>query len=620
MSIHLIKYRKDIEGLRALSILLVIGYHAFPRLFPGGFIGVDIFFVISGFLITKIILNNLELDSFSFIEFYSRRIRRIFPSLLLLLLVCLVFGWFVLYATEYKRLSEHVAAGSAFLQNIVLLNEIGYFEKSVETKPLVHLWSLSIEEQFYILWPAILWVLFKKQLNITVFLIFLLSLSFITNIHLIDSDPITTFYSPQSRFWELIVGATWASFLFRNKTLKGFSLLTSNFLSYLGFGLIVVGVFLIDSTKKFPGFWALIPTIGALFLIAADEKGVINQQFLSNNLMTWFGKISYPLYLWHWTLLSFGQIITANKLSDIQKIMLIVVSILLSYLTYKYWENLLRFKGKKVTVCLFVGMLLIGIQGWNFYQRDGLEFRHKYVTDIYGGRPPQTDQQCLSKFMELSPGFCRLSDNTKNLEVLIIGDSFAHNDYSGLANLYAGWEKSIAMVGWPGHQPFLKETHEGNFEPESANRMNKLIVDIANNESIKTVMLTMRQPEIDILIKSQLIRTVKYFESNGKKVIFIYPPPVLTFEPIECIGFPPFRPQLNTECIQQVKDIDPEYFAGRIELKEVIENLKIRSYDTYSEICKENKCEIRLENGLLYRQKGYFSVEGSKKVFKNFKE
>ncbi len=147
MSIHLIKYRKDIEGLRALAVLLVIGYHAFPRVFTGGFIGVDIFFVISGFLITKIILENLEKNSFSFIEFYSRRIRRIFPALLLLLFVCLGFGWFALYATEYKRLTEHIAAGAAFVQNFVLLKESGYFEKSIDTKPLVHLWSLSIEEQ-----------------------------------------------------------------------------------------------------------------------------------------------------------------------------------------------------------------------------------------------------------------------------------------------------------------------------------------------------------------------------------------------------------------------------------------------------------------------------------------
>jgi hypothetical protein len=265
-------------------------------------------------------------------------------------------------------------------------------------------------------------------------------------------------------------------------------------------------------------------------------------------------------------------------------------------------------------------MLLIGVQGWNFYKRNGLEFRHKYVTDIYGGRPPQTDQECLNKFKEFNPDFCRLSDVSKNLEVLLIGDSFAHNDYPGLASKFNSLEKGFAMVGWPGHQPLLKENHERNFESESANRMNKLIINTANDESIKTVILTMRQPEIDILIKTQLIRTFKYLQSYGKKVIFIYPPPVLTFEPIECVGFPPLRPQLNIQCIQFVKDIDPQYFIGRIELSDILGNLNIKSFDTYPEVCKEHECSIRLDKGLLYRQKGYFSIDGSKKVFENFRE
>jgi peptidoglycan/LPS O-acetylase OafA/YrhL len=190
---------------------------------------------------------------------------------------------------------------------------------------------------------VILWVLYKKQFNISVFLIFLLFVSFITNIHLIDKNPITAFYSPLSRFWELIIGATWASFVFRNKAFKGFSFKTCNLLSFLGFGFFVIGVLIIDSSKKFPGYWALIPTFGALFLIAAGDGAIVNKEFLSNRLMTWLGKISYPLYLWHWTLLSFGQVITANKLSDLEKIILISASIGLSYLTNRYWENVLRF-------------------------------------------------------------------------------------------------------------------------------------------------------------------------------------------------------------------------------------------------------------------------------------
>ena len=174
-------YRQDISGLRALAVLLTIGYHAFPEFISGGFVGVDIFFVISGFLITKIILENLETNTFNIIDFYSRRIRRIFPALFLLLIACYGFGWFAMYASEYKRLGEHIAAGAGFIQNLVLIQETGYFERTVETKPLIHLWSLAIEEQFYLFWPLVIWTLHKKS-NLIIGVIIFLGSSFLLNI------------------------------------------------------------------------------------------------------------------------------------------------------------------------------------------------------------------------------------------------------------------------------------------------------------------------------------------------------------------------------------------------------------------------------------------------------
>ena len=197
---HSITYRKDIDGLRALAVLSTIAYHAFPNLVSGGFVGVDIFFVISGFLITKIILENLESNSFSFGEFYFRRIRRIFPALFLVLVTCYGFGWFALYASEFKGVGEHIAASAGFVQNFILLNEIAYFERSVDTKPLIHLWSLSIEEQFYLLWPAMIWILYKARINLLGAVLILLLISFSINIYSIKFNPITIFYSPLSRF------------------------------------------------------------------------------------------------------------------------------------------------------------------------------------------------------------------------------------------------------------------------------------------------------------------------------------------------------------------------------------------------------------------------------------
>src|SRR5450830_2138955 len=177
---HLVhpKYRPDIDGLRAIAVLSVIIFHAFPSLLKGGFIGVDIFFVISGFLISTILFSSLEKDQFSFAEFYARRVKRIFPALLLVLLSCYIFGYFVLFADEYRQLGKHIAGGAGFISNFVLWDESGYFDTTAEIKPLLHLWSLGVEEQFYIFWPLILWVLAKQRLNFLAALLVFTALSF----------------------------------------------------------------------------------------------------------------------------------------------------------------------------------------------------------------------------------------------------------------------------------------------------------------------------------------------------------------------------------------------------------------------------------------------------------
>lgn len=204
------KYRPDIDGLRAIAVLSVVIYHAFPKLVRGGFIGVDIFFVISGFLISTIIMGSLERNSFSFIEFYSRRIKRIFPALLLVLITSFVFGWFALLADEYKQLGKHIAGGAGFVSNFLFWNESGYFDNAAETKPLLHLWSLGIEEQFYIIWPLLLWLVWKKRFNFLTMTIMVAVISFALNISKVHDDAVAAFYSPQTRLWELLVGSVLA--------------------------------------------------------------------------------------------------------------------------------------------------------------------------------------------------------------------------------------------------------------------------------------------------------------------------------------------------------------------------------------------------------------------------
>ena len=214
------KYRPDIDGLRAIAVLAVILFHAFPNWIGGGFIGVDVFFVISGYLISTILIDNLAKNTFSVSEFYARRIKRIFPALIIVLAFCFVLGWFVLSPLEYKQLGKHIFASAIFIQNIILWNETGYFDNAANTKPLLHIWSLGVEEQFYMAWPLILWVAWKYKIKIVYVIAFAILLSFMVNLLLVRSHELAVFYLPITRFWELAIGGL--ASLIASKTLYGF--------------------------------------------------------------------------------------------------------------------------------------------------------------------------------------------------------------------------------------------------------------------------------------------------------------------------------------------------------------------------------------------------------------
>lgn len=210
MTPHAAGYRPDIDGLRAVAVLAVIAFHAYPGLLPGGFIGVDVFFVISGFLITGVILGDLERGTFTFADFYARRIRRIFPALLVVLVAAWIAGWFLLLADEYKSLGRNIAAGALFLSNVSLWTEAGYFDAAAELKPLLHLWSLGIEEQFYIAWPLVMVIAWRLRGSLVTVAGVIGLVSFVLCVLSADGDPTTAFYLPHTRVWELLVGATLA--------------------------------------------------------------------------------------------------------------------------------------------------------------------------------------------------------------------------------------------------------------------------------------------------------------------------------------------------------------------------------------------------------------------------
>ncbi|MEH2487067.1 peptidoglycan/LPS O-acetylase OafA/YrhL [Bradyrhizobium sp. AZCC 2230] len=271
-------------------MILVVIYHAFPRAMSGAFIGVDVFFVISGYLITGIVLSGINSSSFSIREFYARRARRILPALATVLLAALAIGWVAMLPLPFHNLGLHAIAGALFFPNLLLLNEVGYFDAAAETKPLLHLWSLGVEEQFYLLWPLLLLGLKKIPKWSTVGLIFVAIVSFLYCCYATRYHPATAFYSPISRQWELAIGG------FFPATKR------SDFMSLAGIVLIVAGGLFLKRSNVFPGPAALIPVTGTALVIIFGSR-ILRQKWIVS-----IGLISYPLYLWHWPLLTFAAL------------------------------------------------------------------------------------------------------------------------------------------------------------------------------------------------------------------------------------------------------------------------------------------------------------------------
>ncbi len=366
-----LKYRADIDGLRAIAVLGVVIYHAFPHALPGGFTGVDIFFVISGYLISGILYKGHNAGNFSFGEFYARRIRRLFPALITVLLLCLAYGWIVLLPDEFRQLGKHVAAGTLFIQNIVFWKESGYFDTAANLKPLLHLWSLAVEEQFYIFFPPLLILLWKKPKILVPAMVVLLVASFVGNMIMSVQNSTTDFFLTPYRAWEFLGGSLLAWWHYDKNPEPNSEDVPSyrEALSWIGLLLLGLGMAIIHTGDAYPGWRALLPVAGTLLLMEGGAgTGVsgawVNRKILSHPAIVWVGLISYPLYLFHWPVLSFVHIIKGETPEPRYILTALLVSIVLTVLTYYFIEKKIRHNTSRWTVSALVGgFLLVGILG-----------------------------------------------------------------------------------------------------------------------------------------------------------------------------------------------------------------------------------------------------------------
>lgn len=619
------QYRSDIDGLRAIAVLAVVAFHAFPEWISGGYIGVDIFFVISGYLISIIIFEDLDKKNFSFINFYGRRIRRIFPALLLVLLSCYIFGWLTLLTEEYWQLGKHIAGGASFISNFLLWRESGYFDNSVYTKPLLHLWSLGIEEQFYIIWPALLFIAWKYRINYLRIILFIALTSFLINIITVSSHPNAAFYSPLSRFWELSIGSILAYIAVFKEDLTIRMHKFNNTLSVLGLAFIVCGAIFLTSVSLFPGVWALLPTLGAGCLIISGPHSWISRILLSNRILVWFGLISFPLYLWHWPLLSFAYILE-GELSLILRTALITTSIVLAWITYSLIEQPIR-RGKHFNfkiISLLLLATIIGFIGFNTYLRDGLSFRknaqlktysgdighldfHKHISDnFYPCIPKSIAEQSLnwSGFVR-----CAQSHVGPNVDIALIGDSHVEHLFIGMAESLPNKNIAFYIKASP---PYVENSEFSN-----------IFEFVLRSKTIKTVILGMYWP--DRLGKHlpqgsseelELLRTAQAFINAGKDVYIVNNVPTFPFGPDKCRG-KRWLSTKETTCIMEKSSSEEQLQRySQILIKINKADSRIRLIDINQYLCNKFECSQIKGRDLMYRDNNHLNINGSRYIGK----
>jgi peptidoglycan/LPS O-acetylase OafA/YrhL len=642
------QYRPDIDGLRALAVLAVVGFHAFPELVPGGFAGVDVFFVVSGFLISSLVLGSLGDGRFSFGQFYARRVKRLFPALLLVLAASLAIGWFVLLPDEYRELGKHVAAGAGFLANIALWREAGYFDELAVLKPLLHLWSLGIEEQFYLAWPLLLWAGWKRPPLLLPLVLIAAAASFAVNLGTITGNAVAAFYSPLSRFFELLAGSALAVLALQGRTAgRG-----RDAAAALGLLCIGAALLLIDRDSAFPGWWALLPVAGTCLVIGAGPQAWLNSRLLSGRALVGIGLISYPLYLWHWPLLSFGRIIEREELPAWLRIALVLASFVLAWATYALIEKPVRFganaRAKVAALCAL--MLATGLAGVAIYRGGGIPSRDIGESARRIEAQAQwaywVDPDCAAKYA-VEP--CQASGASPRY--MILGDSHANHLFPGLA--YTAPEFAVVQAGTCPPLDGVRLRVQKNQDKHPCAtidflELNKRILD--RHPEIRTVflvalwrnaltgeLLNARERSIwggvtleparaqdagrsrHELVLQGLSGTIAALQARGLRVILVRDTPDIGVELIEyCKLSPRFNP---SDCAMPRR----QFLDYRAQEDLLLRNLQaafpaLAVYDPIDALCDAERCYLMRDGVLLYRDNHHLSVNGSKLVAADMKK
>jgi peptidoglycan/LPS O-acetylase OafA/YrhL len=450
-----VNYRAEIDGLRAVAVVPVILFHAGFEWFSGGFIGVDVFFVISGYLITTIIITDMEQGKFSIFNFYERRIRRILPALFFMLFVSTSFAIIIYTPSELKDYGSSLASVALFISNVWFWLQLGYFDTSAELKPLLHTWSLAVEEQYYLLFPLVLllaWsrgVKFASMILIITFLASLILADFTTTNGLHPKISSGAFFLLPARLWELLAGSLLALFVRSHGHLN--SQILNELLSSAGLLMIILSVFFFNSSTPAPSFILLFPVIGTCLVILSATSETLVNKILNLPIIVWVGLISYSAYLWHQPILAFLRFLYSDKLSDTFLIGALILVFALAYISWKFVEAPFRNRDKFSPKAIFVGASLsifcIASFGIFLDKSNGLlfsynDFEKNIYRDFIDG-----EEYTVRKFNDhRGKNFESTSSKKK---IILIGDSYAQDLVNALYESGAIDEISLATFYIP---------------------------------------------------------------------------------------------------------------------------------------------------------------------------
>ena len=609
----MLKYRSEIDSLRAISIFLVVFFHFEIFNIRGGFIGVDVFFVISGYLITKIIIQDIQTKNFSIIDFYNRRARRILPALYLIILLTLLLGFFLFGLKHFERLQTSSLTSVLGLSNFYFASEYNYFDYNKIFKPLLHTWSLSVELQFYLIWPFLIWLLFFLFKQKTKYLILIL---------LVTSFLVSTVYSPRSeaffyftpfRFYEFCLGSLLIFFTheFKKKT--------NDILFFLGIALIFLSSLILSEKSIFPGSNALIPCIGAVLILISSSNLDFFKTIFINKYLTFFGKISYSFYLTHWPILIFIQYYYINPLSLIEKIFLIFLVILFSFFSYKYVELPFRRRTKKnyyisnsnFLFSIFFTILIV-VMSFNFissnYKFQNIDFKKKNIlNNLNQEKEYRTTIEAHAKNKFYNRDYLK----DRKPKILIFGDSHGLDlyislikniDFSNLDFTYYEFTSFSCFKKKKLNDQIVKVIKKNLFS--ITNFCENTLDDVFGHEIFdladKIIITSRWKEKIDF---GELLKMNKNF-TKEKLIIF---------------GRKPYFYDIPTLFLNVEKNINKHAFLQKDEKISIInEHIKNESnkndlifFDIENLMCKEKKCTVFFDNKLLISDSDHWSKSGS---------